>query len=198
MHFYSNEEIEFLKKISPGKTNKEITKLFNKKFNLNLSEKAISATRKRYGIKTGSDGKFRRGHKPWNKGLKGVVTGGVQTQFKKGDKPPNWVPIGTERVSKDGYIEIKVADGRKQKNWKPKHHIIYEKYNGPIPKGHAVIFGDGDKRNFDINNLILVLRRQLLTMNRNNLIKNDADLTRTGVVIANLYQKISERKNNKK
>lgn len=199
MHFYSNEEIEYLKKITPGKTNKEITKLFNKRFKLNKSEKAISATRKRYGIKTGSDGRFEKGHKPWNTGLKGVVTGGVQTQFKKGNKPLNRVPIGTERIdSKDGYIYVKIQDGHLNKNWKLKHVLIWEKHKGPVPDGHVIIFGDGNKRNFDINNLILVSRQQLLILNRKKLIQKDAELTRTAVIIADIHQKISKRKKNKK
>jgi hypothetical protein len=45
--------------------------------------------------------------------------------------------------------------------WRPKHHLVWESHHGqPIPKGHAVIFGDGNNRNFDPDNLILVSRAQ--------------------------------------
>ncbi|MEN6487843.1 MAG: HNH endonuclease [Smithella sp.] len=67
----------------------------------------------------------------------------MATQFKKGNKPANWVPIGTERTNRDGYVEVKIADGRLNKNWKAKHIFIWETANGPVPKGHVVIFGDG-------------------------------------------------------
>lgn len=193
MHVYTTKEIEYLKEVAPGRSNKEITELFNNKFKLNLSEKVISSTRKRYGIKTGSDGRFRKGNIPFNKDKKGL-TGANETSFKKGNKPHNWVPLGSERITKDGYIQIKIQEGKFQKNWKGKHILIWEEHNGPLPKGHAIIFGDGNNRNFDIDNLILVSRQQLLILNRNNLIQKDAELTKTGVLIADLYSKISDRK----
>ena len=37
-----------------------------------------------------------------------------------------------------------------------------------LPRGHAVIFLDGNKRNFDPDNLKLVTRAQLLALNRHN------------------------------
>ncbi len=193
MHFYTAEEIEYLKEVALGRSNKEITEMFNKKFKLNLSEKIISATRKRYGIKTGSDGRFGKGNIPFNKDKKGL-TGANKTSFKKGNKPHNWVPIGSERITKDGYIQIKIQEGKFQHNWKGKHILIWEESNGPVPKGHNVIFGDGNNRNFDLDNLILVSKKQMLILNRNSLIQNDAELTKTGVLIADLYSKISDRK----
>lgn len=189
---YTKEHIEYLREITPGRTNKEITKMFNEKFNLNISESALAQVRKRHGIKTGSDGKYKKGHEPWNKGKKGFM-GPNKTSFKKGHKPHNWVPIGSERITKDGYVQIKIQEGKFQKNWRGKHILVWEEHNGPVPEGHAVIFGDGNNRNFDIDNLILVSRAQLLKLNQQGLIKNDADLTRTGVIIADLQMKISER-----
>ena len=65
--------------------------------------------------------------------------------------------IGSERWD-DGYWWVKVNDSRngKRKNWKQKHRYIWEQYYGAIPKGHRVIFLDGNKNNFDINNLACV------------------------------------------
>lgn len=192
IHVYCEEEIAYLREISPGRSNKEITRMFNEKFNLNLGEKAIATTRKRYGIKTGNDGRFKKGNVPWNKGKKGVNIGGKETQFKKGHIPANHRPVGSERITIDGYIEIKVAEPNK---WRPKHQVIWEKHNGPIPDGHVVIFGDGNKQNLSIDNLILVSRKQLLGLNRYNLIQNHADLTKIATRIVDLKYKISEREN---
>lgn len=61
-------------------------------------------------------------------------------------------------------------------------------------KGYAVIFGDGNRQNVNINNLILVTRQQLLILNKNKLIQNHVDLTRTEVIIADLYQKLRDVK----
>jgi len=192
---YTQEQIEYLKQLCKIEniTNKEITQEFNKRFNLNKSERAIKGIRKKYGIfiEKPNLNHFPKGHIPWNKGLKGITIGGKETQFKPGNIPPNYKPVGSERISSEGYVEVKIADPNV---WKGKHIIEWEKHYGPVPEGHCVIFGDGNKRNFDINNLILVSRKQLLKLNKYDLIKNDADLTRTGVIIADLYSKIDERK----
>ena len=190
-HYYTDEEIEYLRQVSPGKSNLEITKMFNAKFNLDIGEGAICATRKRYGIKNGyrvNDGQFKKGAKPWNKDIK---TGIIPPNAWKSGHEFNNRPIGSERIcSRDGYTQIKTA---KPNAWEHKHRYIWEQHNGPIPDGHVVIFGDGNMSNFDINNLILVSRAQLLELNRDRLIQNDADLTRTAVMIVDLNQKIRER-----
>jgi hypothetical protein len=38
---------------------------------------------------------------------------------------------------------------------------------GAIPRTHIVIFKDGDKRNFDISNLVLISKSENLKINRN-------------------------------
>ena len=189
IHRYTPEEIEFLKEISFGKSNNEITKLFNKNFGLNLSEQSIESARKRYKIKNGIDGKFKSKHLPWNKGLKGY-NAGVATRFKKGNIPHNYRPIGSERIDKDGYINIKVDNPNK---WRGKHIVTWEKHNGKVPKGYVVIFADSNKRNFDIDNLILVSRAELLRLNQKGLIKNQAEYTKVGLNIVKLEAKIKER-----
>jgi hypothetical protein len=101
------------------------------------------------------------------------------------------MPIGTECVKGDGYIWVKIADPGK---WRQKHLLLWEKANGPVLKGHKVIFGDGDRQNIDINNLILVTAKQLAVLNRKGLIQNNAELTKTGIVLADLFSKMQERK----
>jgi hypothetical protein len=191
-HIWSPEEKEYLKQITPGHHYKEIQELMNKKINLEFTMDQIKGAIGRYKLNTGFTGQFNKGHAPANKGVKGVVHEGCKkTWFKKGNRPINHRSIGSERINVDGYIEIKVAEPNK---WRLKHRVIWEENNGPISKYHNVIFGDGDKSNLDVDNLILVSKKQLLILNRNNLIQKDADLTRTGVIIADLYQKISEKK----
>jgi len=63
-----------------------------------------------------------------------------------------------------------------------------------VPPGHAIVFGDGNKRNFDLGNLLLVSRAQLARINQRGLIQDDAELTKTGILIADVYNKIGERK----
>lgn len=54
-----------------------------------------------------------------------------------------------------------------------KHWLIWKNAYGPIPKGHVVIFGDGNRCNFELNNLILVSRKILSDLNVRNLIQNE-------------------------
>lgn len=191
-HKYTDKQVEFIKKNVKGITNKYLTELFNKKFNTNLKLQQIKSFKANRGLKSELDCRFKKGNIPVNKGKKGLC-GANRTSFKKGNKSYNRVPIGSKRITKDGYIQIKIQDGKLQNNWKGKHIIIWEKHNGPLPKGHAIIFGDGNKRNFNIDNLILVSRYQLLLLNQHNLIKNDTNLTKVAVNIVDLEIKIKER-----
>lgn len=184
--------IEFIKNNAKSKSTKELTDLFNKHFEMNITVEQMKACKARNKITSGLSGRFKKGETPWNKGMKGLQIGGEETQFKKGQAPINYRPVGSERISKDGYIEIKVADPNK---WKLKHRYIWEQVHGPIPKGYALIFGDSNKLNCDVDNLILVSRSQLAILNKNKLLQqNDIELTKIAITIADLYLKIGERR----
>jgi hypothetical protein len=192
VHWWSKEEIDYLKEQYKFHAISELLPMFNEHFNVDISYDQLKGTIARHKILSGRDGRFEKGKKAWNKGIKGLNLAGEngrKTQFKKGNKPHNYKPVGTERVNGEGYVDVKVADPNK---WKTKHTLIWERVNGPIPKGQVVIFGDGNRLNFDANNLILVTRQQLVRLNQNNLIKDNADLTRTGIIIVDIYGKISE------
>ena len=186
---YPHEVTEFIANNHVGTGPKEMTDLLNSKFGTTYTRGQITALYKNRKLNSGLTGRFEPGHVPFNKGRKGVTQGGVETQFKKGNRPHNYLPVGTERVNTDGYVDIKIADPNK---WRGKHLLIWEQHNGPVPNGRAVIFGDGNRRNFDINNLILVSRNQLARLNQQDLIQDDADLTRTALNIIDLQQKIRE------
>ena len=187
-HKWTDEEKEYLASIVKGSTYEEITKQMNDKFEYNFSKEQIKGMMYRNKLTTGTVGYFKKGSTPWNKGLKGYM-GANKTSFKKGTIPPQYRPVGSERITKDGYIEIKVEDPNK---WELKHRVIWEQHNGEIPKGYAIIFADGDKSNLDIDNLLLVSRKQLLFMNRNNLRSENKEFTKVGVNIANVMLKLSE------
>lgn len=114
--------------------------------------------------------RFQKGLAPWNKGMKGLDIGGQATRFKPGHRGGRalavYQPIGAERISKDGYLQRKVNDDMPfQKRWKGVHVIVWEEAHGPVPRGHAVVFKNGDKRDIRIENLELVSRRELMARN---------------------------------
>lgn len=141
-------------------------------------------------------GRFEKGDIPPNKGFKRKEWMSPEseaickkTQFKKGHVPKNKKPIGSERISVDGYIEVKVSEkGR----WALKHRIVYEQAHGKIPKGYVVVFADGNKLNLELDNLILVSRNELCRMNQNKLFTNDKELTKSGLVLVKLMNKMYE------
>ncbi len=73
-------------------------------------------------------------------------------------------PIGSERVNKDGYVFRKI-DGLESlpahKKWKPVHVILWEAIHGEIPDGCALKCVDGDKKNTDPLNWVLISRSML-------------------------------------
>ena len=114
---------------------------------------------------------FRKGITPWNKG-KPFIAGGrsVETRFKKGSRKGRaneiWKPVGTERISRDGYLERKIHDGMPlQSRWRAVHILAWEEANGPLPKGHAIAFKDGNKQNITLENLECISRADLMRRN---------------------------------
>jgi hypothetical protein len=116
---------------------------------------------------TGASSRFQPGLIPWNTGRKGVShPGSVATQFKPGQKPHSYKPLGSERLRHDGYVQIKVQDaGRHWERWRAKHVVLWEAAHGPVPKNHAVVFINGDKRDFRLENLELITRVELMRRN---------------------------------
>ncbi len=121
-----------------------------------------------------SNGQFRKGCIPLNKGKKmkdETRKKLASSWFQKGHLNWNTRKIGSERIAKDGYIEVKVTDkfhnNEARKNWRNKHLVIYEEYHKCTvdTKKDCVIFLDGNKRNFDIDNLYLVSRAENRTLN---------------------------------
>lgn len=98
-------------------------------------------------------GRIQPGASPWNKGLKGWQSGGrsADTRFKPGRRPEearNYKPIGSLRISKDGYLERKFTDDTTlmpQRRWVAVHRQAWEAAHGTIPPGHLVRFKPGQK-----------------------------------------------------
>lgn len=188
---YPEEIQKFIENNYINNSRKMMAELLNKTFESSYTEDQIKSYYRNHRIASSLDGRFEKGCIPVNKGKKFPGLYSNATQFKKGIIPHNYLPVGSERINGDGYWDVKIAD---PDVWKYKQILVWEKHNGPVPKGHAVIFGDRDRHNFDIDNLILVSKQQLSVMNGRKLIKNNAEFTKTGLIIANLYLKASERK----
>lgn len=132
-----------------------------------------AACRLRRGDNVGAAFRFKKGQVPANKGTRrpGWGPGRMkETQFRKGERSGVAVrlykPIGTERISKDGYLERKTNDNLPlQARWRSVHLLVWEEANGPLPKGHAIAFLNGDKSDIRLDNLECITRGALMLRN---------------------------------
>lgn len=160
---------------------------------------SVFACRLLKGDNVGAATRFKPGLTPWNKGQKHPSTGrAIDTQFKPGNRSgkalENYQPIGAERLSKDGYLERKIHDGRPlQRRWRAVHLLEWEAINGPLPLGHAVVFRDGNKRNLALDNLELVTRAEL--MRRNSVYRFGMEIAQLSVLRGKITKQINKRKN---
>lgn len=193
-HRWTKEQKEFLKNNIEGRLTNDLLEMFNNHFNTNINIRQLRYFLSDHKLKSGVDTRFRKGHTPLNKGTRGVYgTGGNSGSFKAGQIPHNYKPVGSEITDGEGYTMIKVSDkGKSHERWKHKHRYLWEKEYGKIPDGHVIVFGDGDKTNCCLDNLLLLKREQLNVLVNLGLIQDDIRLTKAGISIADLRLKIIE------
>lgn len=108
------------------------------------------------------DGKFKKGHKPWNSGVRGIHLS-PSTEFKKGEmfgeKHYSWK--GGEQVNKKDCSYLYVGINKRVR--KPRK--LYVDAYGEVPKGWIIYHLDGDKNNDDLDNLIAIPRAILVRIN---------------------------------
>lgn len=127
------------------------------------------ACRLRRGDNVGAAHRFTKGHVPVNKGQRrpGWAPGRMaETQFKKGQRSSNFLPIGSERINGDGYRDRKIsATGYPPRDWRGVHILLWESKHGRLKKGFAVVFKNGDKTDLRLENLECISRRDLMLRN---------------------------------
>ncbi|MEM1289772.1 MAG: HNH endonuclease signature motif containing protein [Pseudomonadota bacterium] len=167
---YSTEELAWIKAYShlPRADAHALFVYLFERFDVTLDGFKALCTRR--GWKTGRNGRFPKGHVPANKGKKGRSTPGMRaTQFKAGHVPPNRKFIGHERLTREGYVEISVAETNPHtghgRRYVAKHRWLWEKKNGPVPAGHCLKCKDGNKANTDPSNWLCIPRSMLPRLN---------------------------------
>lgn len=128
-------------------------------------------------IKHGAAFRFKKGDKPYNKGVKmteSTYNKVKHTMFKPGEQPHNTRPVGSIRIQEKAgdipYQYIKVAN----RNWQLLHRYNWEKVNGKIPKGMVLRFKDGNTMNCEVSNLELLTQQE--NMMRNTMHQYPAEL----------------------
>jgi len=179
-HTWTERELKLLKAYYPHQRGADVAELLGislsvvykqaKKLGLQKSEEFNQSDMSKRIMRGKSSeamirNRFQKGQPAWNKGIKGLQMGGVETQFKKGAKPLNHKPVGSTRIcSKDGYVLIKVAEGKFQ--WKMLHRENWFKAHGSYPPPtHVLTFKDGNKLNCDVANLEMITKGEHVKRN---------------------------------
>lgn len=174
-HFYTDAEREYIRENYPHRPTKEmaeklgvsVSSVWNQAnvMGLKKTKECIARMSKEKMKDPNHPGRkhyFKPGHKPWNQNKKGWCAPGTEkTWFQKGHEPHNTNYDGHKRLTKDGYIEIRVRKGK----YKLLHHHIWEREYGPIPPGNIIIFRDGNPMNVQLSNLKMITKSQNMKRN---------------------------------
>ena len=198
----SDEVKEFIFDNYKGNSSVTMTKLINSEFGENTAnESQIKYFYKNHKLSSGLSGQFKKGHISWNKNKPrsewNLDLEAMQrinkNLYEKGHIPYTSLPLGTERW-KQGFIYVKVEEPNL---WKRKHVILWEKENGPVPPHHCVIFLDGDRTNFSLDNIACVSRREALKLNEKGWHFKDIELQKTALNLVRLKIKMEDIINEK-
>lgn len=196
-HRYTDEERQFFVEYVPGHSYKEIQKAFIERFGWEITLGQINSYIGNHHLNTGRTGRFEKGQVPQNKGKKmssDVYEKCKATMFKKGNVPVNHREVGSRRITKDGYVEIKIAEPNK---WCLLHRHIWQQKFGPVPKGHCLIFKDNNKQHCELENLMLVTRNELKILNREGLSVAEGDYKENAVNLAKMIDARAKAKKKK-
>jgi len=167
---YSVDELAWIE-ANKAKVRRISHALFCEKFNrTDVTLTNYTALCKRKGWMTGRTGQYVPGQVSHNKGKKMPFNpNSARTQFKKGQRPHNTKHLGHENVTKDGYVEISVAETNPhtgyERRYVHKHRHLWEKANGPVPDGFCLKCLDGDKANTAPSNWEAIPRALLPRLN---------------------------------
>lgn len=198
------EMVEFMVGFIPGHSEREIRDAFLARFGIELTVSQVANFKASHGVKSGTvGGRFVKGQKSWNKGRpqsewmsEEAIERTKGTRFKKGQLPHNTREVGEERLTKDGYVQVHVRQHKKEKlndQWVLKQRLVWEQAHGmPVPEGCKVIFCDGDRTNFDPDNLMLVTHEELMRMNQEGTGWSDPDTAGAARQLARVRSAISK------
>ena len=194
LRVFTAEQFEWLTQHYNGRPVTETTRLINEKFGTTFSRRQIRNANKAH--------KFGRAAVPT-----GGHPGSQGTQFQQGGEGQvraRDLPMFSERWLR-GILEIKVPVAHaspvmrdrgwnQSASWMRKARWVWMQEHGDIPKGHVVIQLDGDPANCDLDNLICVPRRVLITLNhRKNLQFHSREDNPTRVRLAQLKSEVAAR-----
>jgi hypothetical protein len=190
---FTDKQEQFYREHCRDLTYQQQVDLMNQTFGLGITKAQCKAWRTNHKFFGMQDGRYQKGHVPMNKGMRWDDYMSSESQkksretcFKKRNIPKNRKPIGNILMREDGYLWIKIRDGRKNGNWVQLHRYVWEKAYGPIPKKHKLVFLDRNTRNCSLENLMLVSESDLLIANKKYGMIDDPEINQAVLKTAKL------------
>jgi hypothetical protein len=168
--FYSSRELAWIKH-QCAMPRRDAQALFCRLFSRpDVSLNSFKQLCVRKGWTTGRTGCFPTGCTPHNLGkTMPSHANSAKNHFQKGHLPHNTRYLGHERLTKDGYVEISIAETNPHtgycRRYVLKHRHLWEQQHGPVPAGHILKCLDGNRRHTDSSNWIALPRGLLPFMN---------------------------------
>ena len=200
---YPQGMYEYIRDNSWGVSSADMARKVKELFGYEMTPTRMKQFRQRHGIRSGVTGWYQKGHPPGTKGKTIEEICGHDpeklakvrsTQFKKGERPANELPIGAVTVVNGYKLRKKSMTGTQWERWEFLHRAVWEEHNGPIPEGMVVTFKDSDPMNCDITNLILITKAQNAVMTRKGYRSGDPDITEAGAALAALEIAVNKKK----
>jgi len=111
-------------------------------------------------------------------------------RLRKFERKAIELPLYSEYINPhDNFTYIKIAENK----WIYKHVWIWEKANGKIPPDHCLMFIDGNRLNYKLDNLLLVHKGIPLLLIRENMRYTDPEMLKTAVAILQHRSEIIKR-----
>lgn len=168
--------------------------LLKRNFGRIYTKEQIRGYYRNHGLRSGIDGKFKKGRISPTKGKKGlIIPGSEKGWFKAGNKPHNAVEVGTEIIDAHGYHKTKIAE---PDVWIFTHKLVWKQNFGDIQAGMRVSFKDCNKDNLSPDNLMLITNTEHIELVRRGLRFSNPEHTEIGLTIArmNIMTKRLKRK----
>lgn len=169
--FLTDEQKAFIEEYYPHRSVKETTEAFNEKFGTDKKKYTMLNYARKHSLVVDEE----------------IVTKAKRYPHRIGGTAKNKErEIGSLRF--DGqYWLIKTESG-----WKPCHRAVWEEHFGKVGKGNAVIYLDGDRTNWSIENLEEVPITYLGMLDKNGLRSKHPVLTEAGILWCDLQVAIDK------
>lgn len=172
--YFTPEQDEWLKENVPYMSRKECVDKFYKKFGILKTTGSLKThCNERLGIS------FDR--------YKAIIEFGKRNQK----------PIGKEIINYQGYIWVKTKNGktprgRSLQNYEMKHRLVWKEKYGEIPENKEIMFLDGNKKNCNIDNLMLVDKGTTIMLNKNKFYGYGKEVTEAAIAVCNANKEMNK------